>query len=128
MVNNLPNQPESINYNQFTTFSEGVKYYLKLKNMTQAGLSRASLLSKTIISRICRDSNDKGSTYVPTSSVVIAVSIGLGLNIPEAEELLYAAFPERAYWPIFLENGTTTDEATEILYENGLPLLGNIKE
>jgi len=128
LVNNLPKQPESINHNQFTTFSEGVKYYLKVKNMTQAELSRASLLSKTIISRICRDSNDKGSTYLPMSSVVVTVSIGLGLNISEAEDLRHAAFPERAYWPIFLENGLTIDEANEILYENGLPLLGNMKE
>jgi len=101
---------------------------MKEKGLTQSKLVKSSALSKTTISRICRNDNDKGSTYLPTYPVAMAVSIGLRLNPTETKELFFAAFPEMAYWSDFLENSLTIDEANEILYENGLSLLGNIKE
>ena len=128
MVNSLPKQPESINHNQFTTFSEGVKYYLKVKNMTQAELSRASLLSKTIISRICRDSNDKGSYYTPALDCFMAVSIGLKLTPAEAKELFIATFPELALFDGFLDQRLTIDQVNERLYDKGLRILGSAEE
>ena len=96
--------------------------------MTQSALVKSSALSKTTISRICRNNNDKGSSYLPTPSVVMAVSVGLKLSPAEAKELLFAAFPEMAHWSGFLESRLTIYEANEILYENGIPLLGNNME
>ena len=128
MVNSLPKQPESINHNQFTNFSEGVKHYMNEKNMTQAELSRASLMSKTIISRICRDSNDKGSYYTPALDCFMAVSIGLKLTPVEAKELFIATLPELALFDGFLEQRLNIDQVNEILYDKGLCVLGSTEE
>ena len=126
MANDLPKKPQNIG--KYENFSSAVVRYMKEKGLTQSKLVKSSALSKTTISRICRNDNDKGSSYLPTPSVIMAVSIGLELNPSEAEELSYAAFPEMAYWGSFLENHLTINEANETLYENGLSLLGNIKE
>lgn len=99
------------------------------KGMTQAGLVIRSGLSKTTISRICRDSNDKGDKYTPTEPVIMALSIGLRLSSAESKkQLLYAAFPERAYWDDILDNHLNIYEANILLEENNLPLLGNMGE
>ena len=125
-MSQLPKQPQ--NTDKHENFSFAVVRHMKEKGMTQSDLVKSSALSKTTISRIFRNNSDKGRSYLPTSSVVMAVSIGLKLSCDEAEELLFAAFPEMAYWSSFLERHLTIDEANEILYDNGLPLLGNIKE
>jgi len=125
-VNLLPKQPQ--NTDKYESFSSAVVRYMKEKGMTQSALVKSSALSKTTISRICRNNNDKGSSYLPTPSIVMAVSVGLKLSCAAAKELLFAAFPEMAYWSGFLERSLTIDEANEILYDNGLPLLGNSME
>ena len=121
-----PNQPLVINEE---TFSDAVKRLVKEKGMTQAELVRRSCLSKTTISRICRDSNDKGGKYTPTEPIIMALSIGLKLSSAESKkQLLYAAFPERAYWDDFLDSHLNIFEVNIIMEENNFPLLGNMGE
>lgn len=95
MANNLPEQPH--NTNKFYGFSNAVIWYMKEKGMTQSELVESSRLSKTTISRIVRNNNDKGSSYQPTPPVIMAVGIGLKLTYREYEELIYAAYPEMEY-------------------------------
>ena len=123
----LSNQPQNQNKN-YKDFSTIVNEYLKVKRITQSDLIKLTLLSKTTISRVCRNSNDKGATYIPTFSVVMAISIGLKLTRAETEQLFFAAFPEMELLGYFLDKKMDIDQANEILYDNGLPLLGNIEE
>jgi DNA-binding transcriptional regulator LsrR (DeoR family) len=53
----LPNQPLSVN---LESFSDAVKRLMKEKGMTRAELIKRSGLSKYVISRILRNTNDKG--------------------------------------------------------------------
>ena len=122
-MNHLPKNPQNID--KYENFSSAVVRHMKERETTQSDLVKSSALSRTTISRICRNNNDKGSTYLPTPAVVMAVSVGLKLSYDEAKALLFAAFPEMAYWSGFLERSLTIDEANESLYDNGLPLLGN---
>ena len=102
---------------------------MREKGITQAALAQKSKLSKTTISRICRDSNDKGSTYqADRAGLVMAVSVGLGLSVKEKDMLMLAAFPEQAFWNDILENHMDIDDANALLYEPGYPLLGNNNE
>ena len=96
--------------------------------MTQADLMRVASLSKTTASRIYRNSNDKGSTYEPTLRVVMAVSIGLQLTREEALDLFFCAFPQVESWGEFLDQRVGIAQADVVLFEQGLPLLGNYKE
>ncbi|MBS6554455.1 MAG: helix-turn-helix transcriptional regulator, partial [Clostridium sp.] len=86
--------PQNNNYNkEVNSFSDSVKKYLKIKKMTQADLIRKSMLTRTTVSRICRNSNDKGSTYQPTDRIVMSVCVALGLDSKETKELFNLAFP-----------------------------------
>ena len=98
------------------------------RGITQTELIRSTLLSRTTISRICRNSNDKGSTYQATLPVVWALSIGLKLNREEATDMLFSAFPEMELWGKFLEKRLSIDDVNDILDEAGLPLWGNPEE
>ena len=100
---------------------------MKEKGLTQADLAIRSGLTKTTISRICRNSNDKGGGYTPTEPTIVALSIGFRLSSAESKkQLLYAAFPERAHWDGFLDNHLTIYEANIFLEEKKHPLLGNM--
>jgi len=101
---------------------------MKEKEMTQADLAIHSGLSKTTISRICRNSNDKGGRYTPTEDVILALSIAFRLTSAESKKkLLYAAFPQRAYWDEFLDNRLNIFEVNIFLEENNLPIMGNME-
>lgn len=109
------------------SFSDAVKRLMKEKRMTQADLAMQSGLSKTTISRIFRDNNDKGGNYTPTEKIIMALSIGLRLSSVESrEQLLFAAFPERAYWNDFLDGRFSIYEVNIFLEENNLPLFGDM--
>ena len=95
--------------------------------MKAVDLADMSNLSKTTISRILRDSNDKGQTYRPTASIVSAIAIALKVGRDGWERLLDAAFPERRIYLETLDCCGDIDEANARLYEAGLPLLGNPK-
>jgi len=120
------NQPEqSLGYKE--TFSELVNQLLTEKGWRASFLARESGLSKTTISRMLRDDNDKKSTYQPTEKIVIAVALAFKLDRAGYERLLNAAFPERAYWLTALDTHMSVNDLNQQLYEVGLPLLENTK-
>ena len=129
MANHLPKQPPNlVKCKDYKSFSDTVKHYLEVKGMSRSDFKKASALPKTTVSRIWRNTNDKGSSYMPDLHCVMAISIGLKLTREEAEELLFSAFPEMAVWGRFLDKRLSIDQVNEILYDNGLPLLGNGEE
>ncbi len=113
---------------QHLSFSLIVRHHLQKKGWKAAYLAQKSNLSKTTISRILRDRNDKGSSYLPTDSVVMSISLAFGLNRNEWEELTLAAFPERIIWLDALDHHDSVANTNVRLYEQGLPLLGNVKD
>ncbi len=118
--------PQNNNYNkEVNSFSDSVKKYLKIKKMTQADLIRKSMLTRTTVSRICRNSNDKGSTYQPTDRIVMSVCVALGLDSKETKELFSLAFPYLKCWDKIIAEKMNIDQANSFLYDEGLPLLGS---
>lgn len=109
------------------TLSTLVQQKLKDLGWTAAYLARQSNLSKTTISRIIRNSNDKGSSYLPTPSVVAALALAFGMDRNGWELLMNAAFPERVIWLSSLDSHANVMETNERLYDAGLPLLGYAK-
>ncbi len=97
---------------------------MKKKGLTKKELQDRACLSKAVINRICKDTNGKGSSYRPTDEVVCKVAFGLGMNVEEYEHLKDVAFPERRIWLEGLQKERNIIEVDEILYEQGLPLLG----
>lgn len=98
---------------------------MKEKKITQAELVTKSGLSRTTISRIFRDSNDKGSSYQAESlDVVNAVCIGLGIfDAGVKRAIFYAAFPQFSAWEHIDEMKMNIIDANIYLYDQGLPLL-----
>lgn len=110
------------------TFSGLIEYYRKEKGLSGAELARRSCLSQPTVSRILRNCNDKGAAYRPDENVVFLLSVGLGLDPRQYEELLRLAFPERAIWCKALEEHWSVDDLFIELYEKGLPLPVTLKE
>ena len=124
-----PNQPQSTKKKKvFDDFSHAVIWRMNERNITQADLVRLSALSKSTISNMLRNTNNKGKKYRPTPEVVMAVSIGLKLTYDEYLELLYLAYPSMEHIKELLDKRFSIDEANIVLYDKGLPLLGNIKK
>lgn len=109
-------------------FSYLVKRLMGKQMLTQRELARQSRLAETTISRIIRNSNDKGGPYQPTDAVVMAVSLAFKLDRAGWERLLFAAFPEREVWFKCLDKRLGVYEADSQLYDQGLPLLGKSKK
>ena len=121
----MTNTPCRKNDNKVITFSDAVNRYLKTKRITQADLIRKSQLTRTTVSRICRNSNDKGSTYQPTDRIVMSVCVALGLDSKETKELFSLAFPYLKCWDKIIAEKMNIDQANSFLYDEGLPLLGS---
>lgn len=58
----------------------------------------------------------------------MAISLALKLSRTEWEELMLAAFPERVIWLDALARHDSVMNANIRLHEQGLPLLGNVKD
>lgn len=99
----MTNTPCRKNDNKVITFSDAVNRYLKTKRITQADLIRKSQLTRTTVSRICRNSNDEGSSYQPTDRVVMSICVALELNHTETAEMFALAFPYFPYWHEIIE-------------------------
>lgn len=124
-----PNQSKNTKKKRiFDDFTHAVLWRMNEKNLTQADLVKLSALSKTTISNILRNTNNKGKKYRPTPEVVMAISIGLNLSNDEYLELLYLAYPQMEHMEELLEKQFSIGEANIVLYDKGLPLLGNIKK
>ncbi len=113
---------------QIKIFSSMVSALLKEKGWNAALLAKKSNLSKTTISRILRNDNDKGSTYQPTANIVTAVSLAFELDEDGWNELMLAAFPQIQIWHEGIKRHLSIDDVNEALYEQGLPLLGNTND
>ena len=124
----MANTPCRKNDNKVITFSDAVNRYLKTKRMTQADLIRKSQLTRTTVSRICRNSNDKGSSYQPTNRVVMSICVAFGLNHTQTAEMFDLAFPYFPYWNEIIEKRMDIFQANALLDEQGLPLLGSQTE
>jgi transcriptional regulator with XRE-family HTH domain len=96
------------------------------KGMSQGKLAKISCLSKARISRICRDSNDRGGLYKATVSDVMALAIGLNLNKEEGWDLFFSAFPELELFEYLLEKKLSVEESNDILDDLGLNSLGDV--
>jgi len=114
--------------NQIETFSSLVKGLLREKGWNAALLAKESNLSKTTVSRILRDSNDKGSTYQPTVNIVTAVCLAFKLDRAEWEKMILAAFPQMAVWREGFQEHLSVHDVNCRLYEQGLSLLGNAND
>ena len=125
MVSNLLKQPYRIKEN----LSTAVKRLMKEKGLTQADLTRRSGLSKTIVSRIVRNTNDKGGYYTPTMPVIMMLGVGFSLSSIETKsQLFYAAFPEMEIVEAGLDELLSIDSINAILDNNALSLLGSNQE
>lgn len=118
----------NIKYSEITTFSDAVNRYLEAKQMTQADLARKSQLPRTTVSRICRNSNDKGNSYQPTGRIVMSVCVALELNKSETIKMFCVAFPYLLCWEEIISKKMDIFQANMFLDEQGLPLLGNQTE
>ena len=74
------------------------------------------MLTRTTVSRICRNSNDKGSSYQPTDRIVMSVCVALGLDSKETKELFNLAFPYLEYWNKIITEKMNIDQANSFLY------------
>jgi len=86
---------------KFYNFSDAVKHYIKLRGLSQKELAEQSGLSETTISRIVRNSNDKGSTFALTANMVATIILALKVTLEEGQELFFCAFPEIIFWAAF---------------------------
>lgn len=106
-----------------------VKRYMNEKEMSQQDLINASGLSRTTISRVCRNSDDKGSTYrVDDIRVVMALAVGLKLTSAQLYELMVIAFPELHIVKWALDHSLDIHDVNIRLYEQGLSPLGKFSD
>jgi transcriptional regulator with XRE-family HTH domain len=100
---------------------------VKLKQKELANLSGISYQK---ISRMCRDSNDRKSTYNLKLNDVLAVILTLNaqgaFDFPEDEgmELLYTAFPHLTLFQDFLKKRVGVPRADTILIDKGYKPFG----
>ncbi len=92
------------NTNQIKGFSVFVKGIMTVKGIRQSDLMASSLLSRTTISRICRNSNDKGSNYVPTLPIITSISVGLRLAERKQQNCSFVPFPKWSFGVVFWIN------------------------
>ena len=128
MINTTSKQPDNNKIDLSKNFSTVLKELMEIKNITQSELVKLTHISKGTISCMLNDTNHKGKNYLPTPIMIMTISVGIKLTPTEKNRLFYAAYPELSFLDDFLEKGLDVMEANEILDENGLSLLGNIKE
>lgn len=121
-ANNSNENNASIEFKDFTVL---VKQLMEAKNITRAELIEGSCLSKVTVSRILRNTNNKGSGYTPTMNVVSAICFGLKATDAEAEELLLSAFPQWKVGRKYFSKEYGIYDANSILDDNGLSPIGN---
>ena len=119
---------KSRRFDENCNFSYAVKWYMERNGMTPSDLVRATRLPKTTISRILRNENDKGSSYMPSYRIVWAICIGLKLAPEEIDELFDIAFPENRVCREGVAKKQNVVQINQELFDKGLPLLINLKD
>lgn len=122
MVWKAPEQ--SPGYGEQRTFANYVKEHLAKNGWTQKDLAEAANLSESMVCRMLRDNNGRGSPFRLTDELVTTVALALKLGRAGWEELLYLAFPERRLWLEAIDRRENVISLNCRLYENGLPTLG----
>lgn len=123
----MPIKQNQTEHDEIINFPDAVERHLKRKHMKHGDLARKGHLSRTTISRLFRNDNDKGNgkAYRPAPEVVMCICIALNLDENETEELFLIAFPEWKYWKEITRRKLSIYDANELLDENELPTLGN---
>lgn len=110
-------------------FSETVLALVDERGMTDAEVYHRANLSRQLFSKL------RGNPgYRPTKATAVALCMGLGLDLGEAEDLLaragYALSPSSAFDAVvsfFLERGIhDVLRLNEVLFAYGLPLVGSV--
>jgi len=124
-----PNKNNKYGNKRFYTLSDCVKYHMKEKGLKQSDIVNSSGLTKATVSRICRNSNDKGEEYTTKDlALLIPLAIALGLTPEEKEELFVAAVPELEFLDMFLEKKYTLKKCNDSMHDYGYSPTGGITQ
>ena len=96
---------------------------MKKLGMTQKELAEAACISEAKISRIMRNSNETGNSFVWTELDINKISVALQWGKQGRELLRYAIYPELAYYDEALENREGMVRLNCRLYEQGFPIV-----
>ena len=100
-----------------------IKERMKKLGMTQKELAEAACMSEAKISRIMRNSNETGNSFVWTELDINKISVALQWGKQGRELLRYAIYPELAYYDEALENREGMVRLNCRLYEQGFPIV-----
>ena len=94
------------------------------KGWKQIDLAEASNLPTVTISRIVRNSNDRGGPFYLTEEIIAAIAVAFEKGEDGWRTLSDAAFPERKLWMEALRSKDNIIQLNIRLCDNGLPQLG----
>lgn len=100
-----------------------IKERMKKLGMTQKELAEAACMSEAKISRIMRNSDKTGNSFVWTELDINKISVALQWGKQGRELLRYAIYPELAYYDEALENREGMVRLNCRLYEQGFPIV-----
>ncbi len=100
-----------------------IKERMKKLGMTQKELAEAACMSEAKISRIMRNSNETGNSFVWTELDINKISVALQWGKQGRELLRYAIYPELACYDGALENREGMVRLNCRLYEQGFPIV-----
>lgn len=100
-----------------------IKERMKKLGMTQKDLAEVACMSEAKISRIMRNSNETGNSFVWTELDINKISVALQWGKQGRELLRYAIYPELAYYDEALENREGMVRLNCRLYEQGFPIV-----
>lgn len=100
-----------------------IKERMKKLGMTQKELAEAACMSEAKISRIMRNSNETGNSFVWTELDINKISVALQWGKQGRELLRYAIYPELACYDEALENREGIVRLNCRLYEQGFPIV-----
>ena len=94
------------------------------KGWKQIDLADAANLPTVTISRIMRNSNDRGGPFYLTEEIIAAIAVAFEKGEDGWRTLSDAAFPERRLWIEALRSKDNIIKLNMRLCDNGLPQLG----
>lgn len=98
--------------------------HLAGRGWSPAQLARASGVPKPTVWRMVQI-GERERPYHPQIKTIIAIALALRLSEEEFDELFDAAYPGWLICRESIRKGRSVDDANEILFDNGLPLLIN---
>ncbi len=110
-------------HNNLERFSKEVRRLMKKKGVKPSDLVNRGHFTRTTISRLCRNSNDKGGDYPLSLQDITNLKTALKLTSDEAFDLLFIAFPDVKFNITVIKENMDHMAANEYLYDNNSPLL-----